>query len=102
MEEKEELIKKLLQRIRDRFLKQVLCQFEQLEQKEALLKAGAVSNFRTRAMLKQAHDMSIHVVFVCHALSMWSMFESVYHAMEEDTGFSPLVIAFVSLLIRYP
>jgi len=51
------------------------------------------TNFRTRVMLKQAHGIPIKVLFVCHEPTLWSMFESVYQAMAEDSGFSPLVVA---------
>jgi len=60
---------------------------------EAMLKILADTNFRMRAMMKHAQNKPINVLFVCHEPALWSMFESVYEAMENDSKFCPLVVA---------
>ena len=60
---------------------------------EAMLKILADTNFRMRAMMKNAQNKPLNVLFVCHEPALWSMFESVYKAMENDSKFCPLVAA---------
>lgn len=64
-----------------------------MNEHEAMLKILADQNFRTRAMVKHAQNKPINVLFVCHEPALWSMFESVYEAMENDSAFCPLVVA---------
>jgi len=64
-----------------------------MNEHEAMLKILADTNFRMRAMMKHAQNKPINVLFVCHEPALWSMFESVYEAMENDSKFCPLVVA---------
>jgi hypothetical protein len=64
-----------------------------LQHQRELMSVLADNHFRTRAMLKQFQGKPIQVLFVCHEPAMWNMFESVYREMEQDPGFSPLVVA---------
>ena len=50
------------------------------------------TNLKTRVMLKKALNKPIQVMFVCHEPAMWSMFESVYQAMDADECFAPVVV----------
>ena len=83
-------IKKVLHKLRERFLRPVLWR---LDQQEDMMKALADDSFRTRAMMKRDQNKPIHVLFVCHEPALWSMFGSIYKAMENDPDFSPLVVA---------
>ncbi len=91
------MISKMINKMRKRFLKPMQLQLDKqeimIQSMDNSIEALAEANFRTRVMLKRAHDIPIKVVFVCHEPTLWSMFESVYHAMAEDSGFSPLVVA---------
>lgn len=64
-----------------------------LQKRDSILKAFADTNFRMRAMKKNAQNKPINVLFVCHEPSLWNMFESIYAAMENDSKFLPLVVA---------
>ncbi len=66
---------------------------KKFDQQEALIRLVAKDNIKTRFMAKKAQGLPINVLFVCHEPALWSMFESVYQAMAEDTGFSPKIIA---------
>jgi hypothetical protein len=83
------MVKKILNKLRERFLDPVLLK---LDEHDEILRELAAANFGTRAMFKQALNKPIHALFVCHEPALWSMFESVYHAMVDDPGFSPLVV----------
>jgi hypothetical protein len=84
------MFKKVLNKLRERFLSPVLLK---LNEHDEILRKLADSNLRTRAMFKQDLSKPIHVLFVCHEPSLWSMFESIFNAMENDPNFSPLVVA---------
>lgn len=66
---------------------------------EAMLKILADTNFRMRAIMKHAQNKPINVLFVCHEPALWSMFESIYEVMENDSAFCPMVVA---LPYRHP
>lgn len=84
------MFKKALNKLRERLLGPALLK---LDEHDENLRDMADANFRTRAMFKQDLKKPIHVLFVCHEPSLWSMFESIYNAMEGDPNFSPLVVA---------
>lgn len=80
----------ILKRIRDRILGPMDIK---LEQQEGRLMALADANFRTRAMLKRVNNQPIHIVFVCHMPSLWSMFDSIYKSAVNDQNFKVTVVA---------
>jgi len=67
-----------------------LKQLEQQENKLALLSSSIIKN---RALSKVLQKAPIKVLFVCHEPSLWSMFESIYQAMDSDEEFDPIIIA---------
>ena len=48
--------------------------------------------FKKRAQKKKKNGDPITVSFVCHDPALWTMFESLYNAMEKDLRFYPQVI----------
>jgi len=84
------MIRNALRRLRDRCLRPVL---RRLERQEAMIRTLADAGWRSRAMMQQAQGRPIRVVFACHEPALWSMFESIYHAMGEDPEFAPVVVA---------
>ena len=84
------MFKKVLNKLRERLLGPVVFK---LNEHDENLRELADANFRTRAMFKKDLNKPVRVLFVCHEPSLWSMFESIYNAMESDPNFSPLVVA---------
>lgn len=63
------------------------------EHQECMIKTLADANFRTRAMFKRTQNQPINVLFVCHMSALWSMFDSIYDKLVNDSEFNPIVVA---------
>lgn len=63
-----------------------------LAQQERRLAALALTQFRSRARTKRLSNCPIHVIFVCHVPALWSMFDSIYRALQDDARFAVTVV----------
>lgn len=83
-------IKKILRKLRKRCLGPLI---ERIERQENRLMGLIDANYRLRDMLTRNQNKPTHVVFVCHEPGLWNMFESVYKALDNNSGFRTSVVA---------
>lgn len=66
--------------------------FNIVEQQENIMYVIAKESIKLRLKLKKIQNTPINVLFVCHEPALWSMYDSIYRAMSEDSRFLPKII----------
>jgi len=67
--------------------------FRRLDCQDEMVRLVAKENLKNRAIIKFHQRVPINVLFVCHERALWSSFETIYQAMENDPLFNPTILA---------
>ncbi len=82
------MAKKLKDKLKKALFRKELVKLGQLE---ISVRVNATQTRHNRRLIRNLKKEPIRVIFFCHEPSLWSMFDSVYRAMESSEAFAPIV-----------